>query len=263
MCIRRALLLLAAALALADASIVTLALPPIIDELDASVEGAAAVLGVYTLVLAVALPFVPRLRVAAQTLGARRRRPCSPPPRWAAGWPARWACCWSLRALQAGGAAVVLVAVFELVDGGGAGRRAWNAAAVFGFAAGPGARRRADPGARLAGDLPRPGADRARASSPPRVSGLPRIARVDTAPRTGPARRPQCPGFEPTGTVTTLALVSAALTGVLFLLVLLLVTGWSKTPLAAAATVTVLPIAAIPASRIKGPARPGPPPARS
>ena len=46
------LLLLAAALALADASVVTLALPPIIDELDTSVEGAAAVLGVYTLVLA-------------------------------------------------------------------------------------------------------------------------------------------------------------------------------------------------------------------
>src|SRR6185503_13051301 len=63
-CIRRALLLLAAALALADASIVTLALPPIIDEL------AAAVLGVYTLVLAVALPFVPRLRVSASVLGA-------------------------------------------------------------------------------------------------------------------------------------------------------------------------------------------------
>src|SRR6185503_20184278 len=69
-CIRRALLLLAAALALADASIVTLALPPIIDELDASVEGAAAVLGVYTLVLAIALPLVARLRTGPRVVGA-------------------------------------------------------------------------------------------------------------------------------------------------------------------------------------------------
>ena len=36
-----------------------LALPPIIAELDASVEGAAAVLGAYTLVLAVGLPGEP------------------------------------------------------------------------------------------------------------------------------------------------------------------------------------------------------------
>jgi hypothetical protein len=53
----------------------------------------------------------------------------------------------------------------------------------------------------------------------------------------------------------SLALVSAALVGVLFLLVLLLITGWSMTPLAAAATVSVLPIAAVGAARIPGPAR--------
>ena len=52
-----------------------------------------------------------------------------------------------------------------------------------------------------------------------------------------------------------LALVSAALVGVLFLLVLLLVTGWSITPLAAAATVSALPAAAVAAARIPGPAR--------
>src|SRR3954467_15024274 len=45
----------AAAVALADASVVTLALPRLLTELDASVEGVAAVLGVYTVVLALAL----------------------------------------------------------------------------------------------------------------------------------------------------------------------------------------------------------------
>jgi hypothetical protein len=54
--------------------------------------------------------------------------------------------------------------------------------------------------------------------------------------------------------VAALALVSAALVGVLFLLVLLLVTGWSFSPLEAAAAVTVLPVAAIAASRVRGPA---------
>src|SRR6185312_8650040 len=64
-----ALLLLAAGLALADASVVTLALPPIIDELGASVEGAAAVLGCYTLVLALTLPLAARLRAGPRAVG--------------------------------------------------------------------------------------------------------------------------------------------------------------------------------------------------
>jgi hypothetical protein len=52
-----------------------------------------------------------------------------------------------------------------------------------------------------------------------------------------------------------LALLSAALVGVLFLLVLLLVTGWSASPLSAAAAVTVLPVAALLSARVRGPAR--------
>src|SRR3954470_18112687 len=50
------LLAVAAGLALADASIVALALPALLRELGTSVEGVAAVLGVYVLVLALALP---------------------------------------------------------------------------------------------------------------------------------------------------------------------------------------------------------------
>ncbi len=50
-------------------------------------------------------------------------------------------------------------------------------------------------------------------------------------------------------------MLSAALVGVLFLLVLLLVTGWSVSPLAAAAAVSVLPVAAVLAARVPGPPR--------
>jgi MFS family permease len=46
---------LAAAFALADASIVTLALPQLLTQLDTTVEGVAAVIGVYTVVLGLAL----------------------------------------------------------------------------------------------------------------------------------------------------------------------------------------------------------------
>ncbi len=49
-----------------------------------------------------------------------------------------------------------------------------------------------------------------------------------------------------------LALLSAALTAVIFLVVLLLVAGWSIDPLAAALAVSVLPVSAVAASRIPG-----------
>src|SRR4051812_16294662 len=68
---RQVVLAVAAGLALADASIVTLALPQLLTELDATVEGVAAVIGVYTIVLALALLPAERLRVrwGARLLG--------------------------------------------------------------------------------------------------------------------------------------------------------------------------------------------------
>src|SRR5918998_329938 len=60
--LRRALVAIAAALALADASIVALALPPILVEFDTTISGVAAVVGVYALVLAVAILPARRLR---------------------------------------------------------------------------------------------------------------------------------------------------------------------------------------------------------
>ena len=132
----------AAGLALADSSIVALALPPLLTELETTISGVAAVIGVYTLVLALGI--------------------------WPAAWLARRfgpghvgaigmlvfagasiGCAVSddlsalliFRGVQAAGGAAGLLAGFDLMDAGGAeaslGRRLWIAAAVFGSAAGP------------------------------------------------------------------------------------------------------------------------------
>src|SRR5829696_9806416 len=61
--LRRALVAVAAGLALADASIVALALPPILSELDTTITGVAAVIGVYALVLALSIWPAARVRV--------------------------------------------------------------------------------------------------------------------------------------------------------------------------------------------------------
>src|SRR5215213_685629 len=58
----RVLIAIGVGLALADASIVTLALPPMLVDLDTSVEGVAAVIAVYTAVLATLLPAAAWLR---------------------------------------------------------------------------------------------------------------------------------------------------------------------------------------------------------
>src|SRR3954452_5690204 len=66
------ILAVAAGLALADASVVALALPALLQELDTTVEGVAAVLGVYVFVLALALVPAERAlrRVGPARLGA-------------------------------------------------------------------------------------------------------------------------------------------------------------------------------------------------
>ena len=78
----RVLIAIGIGVALADASIVTLALPELLIDLDTGVEGVAAVIGVYTLALALALPLaaLARRAVSDPVLGAvglrglRRRR---------------------------------------------------------------------------------------------------------------------------------------------------------------------------------------------
>jgi hypothetical protein len=249
----RVLIAVGVGLALADASVVTLALPPLLVDLDTTVEGVAAVIGVYTFVLAAALPGAAWLR---------RRRGVPDAALGAAGFgvfavagalcalPESLAPMLALRALQALGAAAALVAGFTYLRGD----RLWVGAAVFGTAVGPalgGALTQAfDWRAIFLVQLPvgvlAAGATLRAGAAP---AAPPAAAARDAAVRGTAGSR--APGAEP-GAVVALAALSAALTGVLFLLVLLLVSGWSIEPLGAAAAVSVLPIAAFAGARVPG-----------
>lgn len=238
----------AAGLALADASIVTLGLPSILVELDTTVEGVALVLGVYTAVLALALPFAAAL--SARIGGARV----------AAGGFALFALAslacglmnameplLVLRGVQAVGGAATLVGAFGLLDGGrpGPGRRVWFTASIFGAAIGPA----------LGGALTEAFDWRAifLAQVPLLVPAF--VVAVRAALREAAESGAGDDGIASPLSLRpaiALALLSAALTAVIFLVVLLLVAGWSIEPLAAALAVSVLPVSAVAASRIKG-----------
>jgi len=237
------LLALAAGVALADGSIVTLGLPQILDDLDTTVEGVAAVIGVYTVVLAVAL--LPLERAASafsvRALGAGGLGLMA---------LASVACALAsgltvllvARGAQALGGAAGLVAVFAILGGGeGPGRRLWAGAAVLGTAVGPA----------IGGALTELFSWQAIF-----IFQAPVAAAAAVAALVGPApARLREPGrVEPLRwrPMLALGLVSAALSAVLFLLVLLLVAGWSVSPLGAAATVSVIPLAAFFGTRVRG-----------
>ncbi len=171
------------------------------------------------------------------------------------------------RGVQALGGAVGLVAAFELIAGGTpAGRRHWLGAAVLASAVGPA----------LGGALTQAFSWRAIfvAQIPIALAGaaaaaLAPGASLATADRAGggedaraPGGSPGCAHPQPTGPArqaararardaTALALVSGALAAVLFGLVLLLIAGWAVEPLAAAVTVTVLPLAALGGAQVR------------
>ncbi|MFL5907099.1 MAG: MFS transporter [Solirubrobacterales bacterium] len=246
----RLALAVAAGIALADASIVTLGLPSILIELNATVEGVALVLGVYTAVLALAL-------LPAAVLCRRYGDAHVGAAGLAIFFAASLGCGASnslglllvLRGVQALGGAGALVGAFELLGAGqaGAGRRMWVAASVFGIAVGPA----------LGGALTQAFSWRAifLAQAPAVLPGLLvalRAARAEAVPEPGDRDpdRPSAPlQLRP---AIALALLSASLTAVIFLVVLLLVSGWSIEPLTAALAVSVLPIAAIVSSRLPG-----------
>jgi MFS family permease len=247
--VRRVFIALAAGIALADASIVTLGLPSILVDLDATVEGVALVLGVYTAVLALAL--LPaawlcrrlgdaRVGAAGLALFLAASLGC--------GASNSLGLLLTLRGVQALGAAGGLVAAFALLDGGrpGHGRRMWVAASVFGIAVGPA----------LGGALTEAFSWRAIffAQAPlvlPALVVALQVARTES----GDAGMRDAGGASspfPWRPAIALALLSASLTAVVFLVVLLLVSGWSIEPLAAALAVSVLPVAAIVSSRLPG-----------
>jgi len=243
---RQLALTLAAGLALADASVVTLALPELLRELDTSVEGVAAVIGVYTVVLALALLPAERLM--------RARGPGAVGAAGFALFGLAGLLCGladeletllAARALQALGGAAGLVAAFALLTGGDdalRARRLWLGVAVLSAAVGPA----------LGGALTQAFSWEAIFFAQAPLAGVAVLACLGAPqPRPVSAARPK----RSWAAGLALALVSAALTAVLFLLVLLLVAGWGVEPLRAALTVSVLPLAALAGSRFGGPAR--------
>lgn len=151
------------------------------------------------------------------------------------------------RGAQAAGGAAALVAALSLLvehpDRPAAARRLWLGAAVLSAAAGPA----------LGGAL-----TEAFSWEAIFLFQAPVAAAAGVAAWTASVARPTARVIHarmPRGPAVALALVSAALTSVLFLLVLLLVAGWSVSPLAAAAAVAVIPAGALAGARVGGDAR--------
>ena len=243
-------------LALADASVVTLALPELIVELDTTVEGVAAVLAVYTLVLAAALIPTERLR---RQIGSRRLGAAGFVVFAAAGLGCGLAGSLAplliLRGLQALGAAAGLVCGFAFLTAGERDReRLWTSAAVLGAAAGPA----------LGGLLTELLDWRAIFLVQAPVGALSAAAflasrgepMVPESPSHAGGKKSLPPAIASSWVrPSALALVSAALSAVLFLLVLLLVSGWSLSPLEAALVVAIVPVSALVGTRLRGDAR--------
>jgi MFS family permease len=230
------LLAVTVALVLADSAVVTLALPDILRHLDASVGQVAWVLIAFNIVLG--LGAVPTAMSFAR---AQPRILTAIGIAMFAGASAWCAVAGSIdvliaaRCVQALGGAFALVGSLELLVAEYGERRgvaAWVTAGVIGTATGP-----------FAGGL------LTQAFSwqaifvvqvPFAVLAVPAALAVRAAPDITPDRhRPAVRSN------LTLALLSAALTAALFLLVLLLVEGWRRSPGTAALTVSVVPVAAL------------------
>ena len=235
------LLALSVGLVLSDSSVVTLALPAILREFDASVSAVAWVLISFNLALAVAAVGGARLARAGRARGAfaagsvafaLASLACAAAPSLAVLVAAR--------AAQGVVGAVVVAAALELLLGSSQRRRAvalWAAAGVLGAALGPA----------LGGFLTEAFSWEAMFAlqAPVALLGLVGLRGATAAPAAGEratARSPVAP-------LVALALVSAALAAALFLLVVLLIEGWRHSPGEAALVVTAMPLAALVAGR--------------
>jgi len=235
------LLALAVGLVLSDSSVVTLGLPAILRDFDASVNAVAWVLISFNLALAVAA--VPGARLArgqpgaafavALALFAVACAICAAAPSLSVLIVAR-------AAQGLFGAVAVAAALELLVLSAGRGRAlsAWAAAGVLGAAVGPA----------LGGVLTEWLSWEAMFALQVPVALLALAGARGPAgrPVAAPAPPPQAARARPAlAPLAALALVSAALSAALFLLVILLIEGWRQTPAVAALTVTVMPAAAL------------------
>jgi predicted MFS family arabinose efflux permease len=240
-------------LALADTAIVALALPPILRELHTDVGGVAAVLGVYAVVLAIALLPAERLgrahgiralRLAGVTLFGVGSL--------VSGLAGDIGLLLAARAVQAAGGAALLVTAHAALVGPPAataapaaqgavyGPRLWRLAALLGTAAGPA----------IGGALTQAFGWRSifLVQAPAALAAVPGCLSARSLPRRRPAPRAHGNAVA----LVALSLVSGAIAATLFLTVLLLVSGWGIEPLAAALVVTVMPLSALAGSRFRG-----------
>jgi MFS family permease len=238
--LRTALLGLAIGLALADSSIVTLALPEILGQFDVSVTTVAWVLTSFNLVLAL-------LALPAAYIARRRARPAFvagavvfSASSLVCGLASSFEVLVAARSVQAVGAAFLVVAALDLLSAttGDEARaaRVWVAAGVLGAALGPGV------GGVLTELL---GWESIFLVQVPLVLvSLAAFRGVEARPLPASAGRPHLSAN------AALLLLSGGLVAALFLLVVLLVTGWGMSPAAAGLVVTAMPLAAIAAARL-------------
>ncbi len=243
------LLALTVGIVLADSAVVTLALPEILRGLGGSVAEVTWVLIAFNLVLAVAA--VP----AAAVLRRETAVPCAVGIAVFAAASAGCALAPTMgvliaaRVVQALGGALALVGCLELLVAATDERRGvvlWTSAGVLGTAAGP-----------VAGGLLTEAISWQSifvVQVPLTLLAVPAALSLRPLQATAGEERHR-PAVAPN---LALALLSAALTAALFLLVLLLVEGWRRSPATAALTVSVVPLAAFAAVPLAKFARAGP-----
>jgi MFS family permease len=238
---RTPMLGVAIGMALADSSIVTLALPDVLREFDVGITTVAWVLTSFNLVLAVLA--VPAAYVA-------RRRPWEAYVAGALVFAAASLACGSApsfevlvgaRCVQAAGAALIVTAALDLLSetlrSPERAFRVWITAGILGAALGPAA----------GGVLTQVLGWRSifLLQVPVAIVVLIALRGLEAQPLPAPAGRPHLTAN------LALLLVSGGLVAALFLIVLLLVDGWSMSPAAAGLVVTVMPAAALAVSRFR------------
>jgi predicted MFS family arabinose efflux permease len=236
---RTALLAVGVGLALADSSIVTLALPEILGQFDVAITSVAWVLTSFNLVLAV---------VAAPAAYVSRRRPREAfalgivvfaGASLACGLAPSFDVLVGARCIQAVGAALVVTAALDLLSQvEGSDERAlriWVAAGVVGAALGPAA------GGILTQLLGWESIFLAQV--PVALTLLLAVRGIRSSAVPTPAGRPLLTAN------AALLLVAGGLVAALFLVVLLLVDGWGMSPAAAGVVVTVMPLTALAVGR--------------
>jgi predicted MFS family arabinose efflux permease len=244
-------LALAVGLVLADSSVVVLALPDIYRDLDTSVFGVTWVLVSFNLVMAVAA--VPAA-IVARRVGPGRAAAVGlaifAGAGLACGLSDQLSTLIIARSVQAIGGAVAVTAALELLPATvGSERRAtvvWASAGATGAALGPA----------IGGILTQLVSWQsifliqvpiALAAAVPILT----VARHEMSTRVI-EREVSRTGKPHLWANVALAMVSAAIAGALFLLVLLLIEGWRLSPVGAAVVVSVMPLAALVGSRLGG-----------